>query len=277
MKVRYSTHPDDAARLGSADLRARFVVDDLFVHGEVRLTLAHDDRIVVGGAVPDGSALRLEPPAELRTTTFCERRELAVVNLGDGMGTVTVDGAAHTLGHHDVLYAGVGTDDVVLGGDPSGGDVRYYLVSTPASARHPVRLVRADEAESLRLGDATAANERVLRRYVHAGGAPSDRLVLGITTLLPGSVWNTMPPHLHDRRTEVYLYTGLGPDARVLHLCGRPDELRTLVMADGEAVISPPWSVHAGAGTGSYSFVWAMSGENQAFDDMDAVALGDLR
>ncbi|ACQ78905.1 4-deoxy-L-threo-5-hexosulose-uronateketol-isomer ase [Beutenbergia cavernae DSM 12333] len=272
MDIRHSTHPDDAARLDPEELRARFLVEDLFAPGEVRLTLTHDDRIVIGGAVPDGAPLTLEPPAELRTATFCARRELAVVNVGDGAGTVTVDGSAFDLGHHDVLYVGVGASSVAFA-----GDTRFYLVSAPAGARHPTTLARAADAETLHLGEPAASNVRSLRRYVHAGGVASERLVLGITTLEPGSVWNTMPPHTHDRRTEVYLYTGLGAEGRVIHLCGRPDELRTLVVGDGQAVVSPPWSVHTGAGTAAYSFVWAMAGENQAFDDMDAVAVADLR
>jgi 4-deoxy-L-threo-5-hexosulose-uronate ketol-isomerase len=275
MDIRHSTHPDDAAHLYTAGLRSRFLVDDLFAPGEVRLTLSHDDRIVIGGAVPDGEPLVLEAPEELRTATFCARRELAVVNLGS-TGTVTTDGVAHELGHHDVLYVGVGTREVRFAGG-SDSAARFYLVSAPAATSHPTTLAPAAEAETLHMGEATSANVRSLRRYVHADGVASERLVLGITTLEPGSVWNTMPPHTHDRRTEVYLYTGLPADGRVMHLCGRPEELRTLVVADGQAVISPPWSVHSGAGTGAYSFVWAMAGENQAFDDMDAVAVSGLR
>lgn len=273
MEIRHSTHPDDVSRLDADALRARFLVDGLFVPGEARFVLTHDDRMVIGGAVPDGGSLALTAPNELRAKTFCERRELAVINLSDEPGTVIADSTPHELGHHDVLYIGVGTQAVEVAGDA----VRFYLVSAPASARHPTTLARAADAETLHLGEPASSNVRSLRRYVHAGGVASDRLVLGITTLEAGSVWNTMPPHLHDRRTEIYLYTGFGESDRVMHLCGRPDELRTLVMADGQAVISPPWSVHSGAGTSAYSFVWAMSGENQAFDDMDAVDVGNLR
>ncbi|NED98633.1 5-dehydro-4-deoxy-D-glucuronate isomerase [Phytoactinopolyspora halotolerans] len=273
MDIRHSTHPDDASLLDAEALRARFLVDDLFVPGAIRLVLTHDDRIVVGGAVPDDAPLTLTAPDELRTQTFCARRELAVVNLSAEAGTVTADGVRYKLGHHDVLYVGVGTESVELAGDAA----RFYLVSAPASTRYPTALAPAAEAETLHLGEAGSANLRSLRRYVHAGGVASDRLVLGITTLEGGSVWNTMPPHTHDRRTEVYLYTGLGDADRVMHLCGRPDELRTLIVADGQAVISPPWSVHSGAGTSAYSFVWAMAGENQAFDDMDAVGIAELR
>lgn len=272
MDIRHSTHPDDVAHLDAEALRSRFLVEELFADGAVRLVLTHDDRMVIGGAVPAGSPLPLEPPAELRTETFCARRELVVVNVAATAGTVTVDEVAYELGEHDMLYVGVGSGSVTLGGAG-----RFYLVSAPAGARHPTTPAPAAEAETLHLGDPAAANVRELRRYVHAGGVASERLVVGLTTLAPGSVWNTMPPHLHDRRTEVYLYTGLEPEARVMHFCGRPSDLRTLVVSDGQAVISPPWSMHSGAGTSAYSFVWAMAGENQSFEDMDAVGVADLR
>ena len=210
-------------------------------------------------------------PDELRAAYLCERRELAGVNLAE-RGTVTVDGETFTLDHHDMLYVGRGSREVVL----AGSGARFYLVSAPAGERHRTTLARAVDAETLQLGDAETSNARALRRYIHAGGVASERIVVGIITLEPGSVWNTMPPHTHDRRTEVYLYTGLGAGDRVMHLCGRPDDLRLMVLADGQAVISPPWSVHSGAATAAYSFVWAMAGENQAFEDMDPVAVQDL-
>ncbi|UFU07930.1 5-dehydro-4-deoxy-D-glucuronate isomerase [Ruania halotolerans] len=273
MDVRHSTHPDDARTLDTAALRSRFLVENLFAPGEVRLTMAHDDRLVIGGAVPGTDPLPLDPPDQLRAQSFCERREVAVVNVGDAPATVTADGQEYRLDHFDLLYLGAGTQGVQLAGEGA----RLYLVSAPASSTHPTALVRRDEAEALHMGADEGANVRTIRRYVHADGVASDRLVLGITTLAPGSVWNTMPPHTHDRRTEVYLYTGLGEAGRVMHFCGQPDQLRTLVVQDQQAVISPPWSVHSGAGTGAYSFVWAMAGENQAFDDMDAVDVAQLR
>ncbi len=272
MQIRHATHPDDAARLDTTALRDRFLVQDLFAPGQVRLVLTHEDRIVLGGAVPGATPLEVLAPEELRAEHLCERRELAVVSLG-GPGTVTADGERYSLDHHDVLYVGLGTRTILLEGEGA----RFYLVSAPASAAHPTTLARRDEAETLHLGEPGAANMRDLRRYLHDDGVATDRLVLGITTLAPGSVWNTMPPHTHDRRTEVYLYTGLGEEGRVMHLCGQPSELRTLVVADDEAVISPSWSVHAGAGTQAYSFVWAMAGENRAFADMDGVPVASLR
>lgn len=272
LQIKHSTHPQDIPSLDGGQLRERFLVEDMFAPGEVRLTLAHDDRMVIGGAQVGESELELQAPAQLRAEFFCQRRELAVVALDEG-GRVSVDGEVFEPGRHDILYVGLGARQIRMYGAGS----RFYLVSAPAGAAHPTVLARSAEAETLHLGEASAANVRALRRYIHAGGVASDRLVVGITTLAPGSVWNTMPPHLHDRRTEVYLYTELGADDRVLHLCGQPENLRTLVVADGQAVISPPWSIHSGAGTSAYSFVWAMAGENQAFEDMDGVALQDLQ
>ncbi|MFT4011380.1 MAG: 5-dehydro-4-deoxy-D-glucuronate isomerase [Nocardioidaceae bacterium] len=272
MQIRHATHPDDAARLSTDQLRERFLLEDLFEPGEVRLVLTHDDRMVLGGAVPDGGELALEAPEELRAATFCERREVALVNLGEP-GAVVVDGEAYEVGHHDVLYVGIGASEVIM----SGTGARYYLVSAQASASHPTALMRHEDAVTLHLGEPEQANVRSLRRFIADDGLASDRLVLGITTLAPGSVWNTMPAHTHDRRTEVYLYTDLGSDGRVMHLCGEPSNLRTIVVSDGEAVVSPSWSVHAGSGTQAYSFVWAMSGENRAFTDMDAVPVAELR
>lgn len=272
MRTIHSTHPDDVDRLTTAELRERFVASGLFEPGQARFVLAHDDRIVIGGAQPGDTPLLLEAPDQLRADYFCQRRELAIVALDAG-GHVDADGTEFALATHDILYIGVGTRQIRL----RGVGVRFYLISAPAAAVHTTTLARASEAETLHLGEPEAANVRALRRYIHADGVDSDRLVVGVTTLQPGSVWNTMPPHLHDRRTEVYLYTGLGSEDRVLHLCGKPDNTRTMIVAEGEAVISPPWSVHAGAGTGAYSFVWAMAGENQDFTDMDGVTIGELR
>ncbi len=272
METRYPTHPVEFAGLDGSALRGRFLVEDLFAPGEVRLTYSHHDRLVLGGAVPDGGVLTLPVPEQLRAQRFCDRRELAVVCLA-GAGTVTVDGAEHKVDELDVLYVGRGSGDVRF----AGTDACFYLVSAPAHAAHPTALARRDEVFAARLGEQAHANVRTIRRYVHADGVVADQLVLGITELAEGSVWNTMPCHTHDRRTEVYLYFRLGPGERVVHLCGPPDATRSLIVADRQAVISPPWSVHTGAGTASYAFVWAMAGENVAYDDLDPVDTEDLR
>lgn len=271
MQIRHPTHPDEFASLPTAALRDRFLVEDLFPAEGIRLVHSHHDRMVVGGVVPAGRPVTLTPPDQLRSEHFLDRRELGIVCIG-GAGAVTVDGTVHAMAAHDVLYVGRDGGDPVFDGD----DARFYLVSAPAHERHPTSLARQGEVEAVHLGDRAHANVRVLRKYVYNGGIKSCQLVLGVTSLAEGSVWNTMPCHTHDRRTEIYLYFDLG-DARVLHLAGPPDATRSIVVADEQAVISPPWSVHCGAGTANYSFVWAMAGENQAFDDMDQVSTEELR
>jgi 4-deoxy-L-threo-5-hexosulose-uronate ketol-isomerase len=272
VQTRHPTHPAEFGGLDSTQLRERFLVDDLFADGEVRLTYSHHDRMVVGGAVPGGQRLSLPVPEQLRAEHFCDRRELAVVCL-EGSGSVTVDDAKYDLVALDVLYIGKGSGEVSF----DGSDARYYLVSAPAHHPHPTALGRRDEVFCTSLGEQSHANVRTIRRYVHSGGIASDQLVLGITELAEGSVWNTMPCHTHDRRTEVYLYFRLAPGERIVHLAGRPDATRSLIIANEQAVISPSWSVHTGCGTANYTFVWAMAGENVAFEDMDQVATESLR
>ncbi len=272
MQTRHPTHPAEFGSLDSTGLRARFLVENLFADGEVRLEYSHHDRMVVGGAVPAGQPLTLPVPDQLRAQHFCGRRELAVVCLA-GSGTVTVDDTKHELVELDVLYVGKGSYDVTF----DGADARYYLVSAPAHHAHPTALGRRDEVFNTTLGDQAHANVRTIRRYVHADGIASDQLVLGITELAEGSVWNTMPCHTHERRTEIYLYFRLAPGERIVHLAGPPDATRSVIVANEQAVIAPPWSVHCGAGTANYTFVWAMAGENVAFDDMDQVAKEQMR
>ncbi|GAB1816887.1 5-dehydro-4-deoxy-D-glucuronate isomerase [Herbidospora sp. RD11066] len=268
MDVRHATAPDQIPGMTTERLRARFLAGDLFRPGEVRLLYSHEDRLVLGGALPAAGPLTLPSPSALGSATFLERRELGVVNIGDP-GTVTVDGTVFDLAHQEVLYVGRGARDVVFEGGA------FYLVSTTAHADHPTTLSK--DPEPVALGGPEGANERVIHKHIHAGGIQSCQLVLGVTVLAPGSMWNTMPCHTHHRRTEAYLYFGLGPDDRVIHLMGEPSETRNLVLADREAVISPPWSVHCGFGTRSYAFVWAMGGENQDYQDVVPVAIGDLR
>lgn len=270
MRIRHATHPDEMARLDTAGLRDRFLAEALFAPGEVRLELTHHDRLVLGGACPDGGSLPLSVPDQLRASTFTARRELAVVGI-EGEGQVEVGDEKFDVARDDVLYVGRGSGDVTFH-----GHARYYLLSAPAHGSHPTRLVTRAQAEALELGSPDGANVRTIRKYVGAAGTSSDQLTVGITELAAGSVWNTMPCHTHDRRTEIYLYFGLG-DGRVMHVCGRPQETRSIVVADQQAVISPSWSVHFGAGTRSYSFAWSTAGENMAWDDMDPVDTTTLR
>ncbi|MGH3657681.1 MAG: 5-dehydro-4-deoxy-D-glucuronate isomerase [Micromonosporaceae bacterium] len=271
MEVRHATHPDEFGGLDTAGLRSRFLIEELFSDGEQRLVYGHHDRLVIGGVRPAGGAVDLATPDELRAEFFCQRRELGVVCL-DGTGEVAVDAEKHPMAPHDVLYVGRGARDVSFTGDAS-----YYLMSTPAHQTHPTVLARRDEVEAVHLGDQASANVRTIRKYVHADGIASCQLILGITSLAEGSVWNTMPCHTHERRTEAYLYFGLGDDGRVIHLAGPPDATRSMVVADRQAVISPPWSVHCGAGTSHYSFVWAMGGENLDYSDVEVVPVEAMR
>lgn len=270
MEIRHATAPDSVETATTAELRDRYLLTDLFVPGGVRGVYTHEDRMVVAGAMPLEEPLAIPSWEAVGTDEHLSRRELGLVNLGEP-GDVIVDGSAHKLGTLDGLYAGRGSH-VLLGGKGA----CYLLVSAPADALHPTARFSRDSVEPLALGEDDRASRRDLYRYVWGGGHPSCRLQFGVTVVREGSVWNTMPPHLHDRRTEIYLYTGLSPDDRVIHLLGRPGATRHLLVADRQAVISPAWSVHAGAGTGPYAFVWAMAGENTDYGDLQVVPLEQL-
>jgi 4-deoxy-L-threo-5-hexosulose-uronate ketol-isomerase len=265
-----------APALDSAALRDAFLVAGLFTDGAVTLHHADLDRVVLGGAVPLTTPLALEAPASIASAYFCERRELGVLNIG-GAGVVTVDGTAHALAHRDMLYVGRGAKAIVFASVDAAAPAQFYLVSYPAHAVHPTTRVAQADATVTELGAAETANRRRLAKYIHPGAVASGQLVMGVTEMLPGSVWNTMPPHTHLRRSEVYLYFGLPADAMVVHLMGAPDETRHLIVRNREAVLSPPWSVHAGCGTTNYTFCWAMGGENQDFADMQGAPIPTLR
>lgn len=275
MDVRHATDPAQIPGFDTAALRSRFLVEDLFAADAVRTVYSHEDRMVIGGVQPDdGVPVPLEPADPLRAGYFLARRELGVVNVGHGPGTVTTDGTEHVLAEREVLYVGRGTRDVTFAGD---GAAAFYLVSTAAHATYPTRRGTLAEATPVHLGSVAGSNERTIYKFVHADGIESCQLVLGMTELAPGSMWNTMPAHTHHRRTEIYLYFGLDADQRVVHLMGEPEQTRHLVVADRQAVISPAWSVHCGFGTGSYTFVWAMAGENVDYGDVESVPVTDLR
>lgn len=278
MRVRHPTHPDQIPGMDTDQLRAHYLVEQLFPADEVAAVYTHQDRMVVAGTAPaPGRAVSLPSFDPLRSSYFCERRELGVVNVG-AAGTVTVDGETFRLGPRDGLYVGRGARDVLFASDADGPEsAAFYLVSTPAHVERPHGVVRYAETEGTELGANDGSNRRTLRKYIHADGIESSQLVMGVTSLATGSMWNTMPCHTHDRRTEVYLYFDLPTDQRVVHLLGKPDETRHLLVSNRQAVISPSWSIHCGFGTHNYAFVWAMGGENQAFDDMDHVAIPELR
>jgi 4-deoxy-L-threo-5-hexosulose-uronate ketol-isomerase len=253
----------DYRTLATAALRSRFLVDDLFAPGGLRMVRTDLDRALMGAAMPTDSPLQL-PEGQLAA------RELGVINLG-GAGVVTVDGAAHRLERLDGLYVGRGSKAVAFTSVDPGAPAALYLLSYPAHAAYPTVLVRAADAQCTELGDPLHANRRTLRRYIHPDGVASCQLVMGVTELAPGSVWNTFPPHTHDRRSEIYCYFDLPPQAMVMHFMGRGDETRHLVVRERQAVLSPSWSCHTGVGTAAYRFVWGMGGENQVFSDMDPI------
>jgi 4-deoxy-L-threo-5-hexosulose-uronate ketol-isomerase len=274
--MRYLPNAASTSRLSPQELRESFLVTNLFRPGAVTLEIVDLDRVVIGGAVPTDEPLALEAHPDLLSEYFTERRELGVLNIG-GAGGVTVDGTRHALGKKDVLYVGRGSRAVSFASDDPDRPAKFYLVSYPAHASHPTTLVTGESAQGATIGAQETANRRRVARYVHTAGAKSAQLVMGVTTLEPGSVWNTMPAHTHHRRTEIYLYFDLPSDAIVLHLLGEPTATRTVVARDGEVALSPGWSVHAGCGTTAYSFCWAMGGENQDYADMQPVDISTLR
>jgi 4-deoxy-L-threo-5-hexosulose-uronate ketol-isomerase len=279
VEQRYATSPDQLPQFDTNELRERFLVEDLFVPGEVNAVYTHHDRVVLGSAVPAGEQLPLPTFDELRAEYFLANREVGIINIG-GTGTVTADGETHTLPNGACLYIGRGTRDITFADRPAGDDAggaQFYLFSAPAHTTYPTQLVLKGQGTAHELGDQLTSNRRTLNQYIHENGVRSCQILMGVTELHPGSMWNTMPAHTHDRRSECYLYFNVPDDARVIHLMGLPNETRHLVIADRQAVISPSWSVHAGVGTAAYSFVWAMAGENQSFDDMDAAPVTSLR
>jgi 4-deoxy-L-threo-5-hexosulose-uronate ketol-isomerase len=264
------------ATMNTGQLRESFLVEDLFAAGEIRLTYCDADRAVIGAAVPTTTALALATDDALRSTYFTERRELGILNIGQ-TGTVTVDGTHYEMENLDCLYVGRGSRDISFNSSIADTPARFYLLSYPAHATYPTELAKRSSVEPLKLGSEVTCNKRQLFKYIHPAGIKSCQLVMGFTQMEVGSAWNTMPPHTHLRRSEVYLYFGLPAEARVFHLMGEPTETRHLVVADTQVALSPSWSIHSGVGTTSYSFCWGMGGENQAFDDMDAIAIGSLK
>jgi 4-deoxy-L-threo-5-hexosulose-uronate ketol-isomerase len=271
VETRHAVHPDHAKGMDTADLRRHFLAEGLFATAEVRLVYTHYDRFVVGGAVPNGADITLDRIAETKTATFLERREMGIVNIGDA-GSVTAAGRTWEMQNGDVLYLGMGSGAVTFSGMG-----RFYIASAPAHRELPCRLVTVEDAKEMKTGAVETSNKRTIRQFIHPLVMESCQLVLGYTTLEDGSVWNTMPAHVHDRRMEAYLYHGMAPESRVLHLMGEPQETRHIFVANEQAILSPPWSVHSGAGIGGYTFIWAMAGDNVDYTDMDFVQPGDLR
>lgn len=277
MDIREPIHSEHAKTLDTDGLRREFLIDTLFAPDRVTMTYSHIDRIVVGGIQPVSKTLTIETGKEFGTEYFLERRELGVINIG-GPGTVTVDGAAHALDRREGLYVGLGHRDLTFASDDADQPAKLYYASAPAHAACPTVKITAADAQPQKLGDPATANVRTINKYLHPDVLKSCQLSMGLTELAPGSLWNTMPTHTHERRMEVYMYFDIASeDGVVFHMMGKPAETRHIVMRNEQAVISPSWSIHSGVGTASYCFIWAMIGENQVFEDMDFVAPKDLR
>ncbi len=275
METRYTVGKNEYKGMTTAELRDAFQVD-LFEAGKLNLLYCEVERGIIGAAIPTDTALSLEAGKELAADYICHRREAGVLNIGCA-GAVTVDGTEYSMDNLDGLYIGRGSKEISFKSVDADKPARFYLVSYPAHSEYPCALAKKADANTLHLGSEKDANKRTIYQYIHEKGVKSCQLVMGFTVLEPGSVWNTMPCHTHERRTEVYMYFNMDDTTRLFHLMGTPDETRHIVMANEQAVISPMWSVHSGCGTRAYSFCWAMGGENQAFDDMDHLTTEDIK
>ena len=277
MERRFASHPNEVKQFDTDRLRKEFHVPVLFVPDELKLVLTHEDRMIVGGANPVNKDVELATDLkELGVNYFLERRELGIINVG-GNGIVVVDGTEYNIGFKECLYVGQGSKEVIFRSEDASKPAKFYLNSAPAHQSYPTVKTTLEDSESGALGSLENSNERTIHRLIHANGVQSAQLVMGMTQLKPGSMWNTMPAHTHPRRMEAYFYFGLPEESVVFHLMGEPSETRHLVMRNEEAVISPSWSIHSGVGTNNYTFIWSMCGDNKRYDDMDAVSMKELR
>jgi 4-deoxy-L-threo-5-hexosulose-uronate ketol-isomerase len=275
MIIKNAVGPTETKNMDTATLRENFLLENVMTEGEITLTYSHYDRLIIGGAVPAGKALSLEADDALKASYFLERRELGIILIA-GEGSVVTDDQEYALKTKECLYVGRGVQSVQFK-STGNAPAYFFFTSAPAHAAYPTRKMSLSEAEPQHLGSVEKANERTIYKFIHPNGILSCQLVMGFTEMKKGSIWNTMPPHVHDRRMEAYFYFDLPSEDRVWHFMGQPQETRHLVVANHQAIISPPWSIHSGAGTTNYSFVWAMAGENQSFADMDFVPLTTVK
>ena len=280
MDIRYSTGPNDVKRYTTEELRKEFLIQDLYKPDEVTAVYSHVDRMVTLGCMPVNEKVSIDKGidvwANFGTHYFLERREIGIFNIG-GAGCITVDGTVYELGYKDCLYITRGAKEVLFESADAAKPARFYMVSAPAHTSYETRLLKLADANKRPCGDAKTSNKRVINQFIHPDVLKTCQLSMGMTVLEPGSVWNTMPSHTHERRMEIYMYFEVPEDQVVFHMMGQGQETRHIVMRNEEAVISPSWSIHSGAGTSNYTFIWAMGGENQEFDDMDNIPTQDLR
>jgi 4-deoxy-L-threo-5-hexosulose-uronate ketol-isomerase len=276
MQIRFQNSPKETAEMSTTELRNNFLIEDLMQVDKINLVYSHYDRVIIGGVVPVSTGILLPNEKELKADYFLERREMGIINLG-GKGTIIVDGTKFELDNLDALYLGKGTKNVTFSSENAESPSKYYCLSAPAHHTYPTKKISHKQASPLALGEMSTSNVRKIYKYIHNEGVDSCQLVMGLTILEKGSVWNSVPPHTHTRRMEVYFYFDLDANHRLMHFMGQPQETRHLVLANHQAVISPPWSMHFGVGTINYGFIWGMAGENKEFTDMDAVSISSIK
>ena len=276
MNNRYANHPNDSKKYDTKQLREHYMVEEIFIDDKMELTYSHVDRIIFGGIKPVNESLKLEAGKSMGVDYFLERREMGVINVG-GEGIVLIDGEEFTLNNKDGLYIGKGNRDIIFKSSNKENPAKFYINSVPAHKEYKTVKIEIEKANPVKLGDNSTLNKRTIYQYVHPNVCESCQLLMGLTILEPGSAWNTMPCHTHERRMEVYFYFDMEEDTRVIHLMGEPTETRHLIVKNEQAIISPSWSIHSGVGTSNYTFIWGMCGENQTFDDMDHVSMDTLR
>ena len=276
MEIRYASNNKDAKNYDTQRLRDEYLIENLFMENEIKLVYSHIDRIIVGGIFPITEKIKLKGGKELGSNFFLERRELGVINIG-GPGIIILDNEEFILNNKDTIYIGLGIKEVFFKSLDIKNPAKFYLNSAPAHCKYPTTLITLEKAKKVKMGDTSTSNKRTINQYIHPDVCKSCQLVMGMTVLEDGSVWNSMPTHTHDRRMEVYFYFDMNENTRIFHFMGEPNETRHIIMKNEEAVISPSWSIHSGAGTASYTFIWGMAGENQTFTDMDHIEMKDLR
>ncbi len=276
MKIIHQVHPEDFRKYDTAQIREKFLLEGLVIEDQLQYVYTHYDRMIVGAAWPVGGPLQLYTHDALKADYFLERREIGIINIA-GPGVVTADGDRHEMQKQDCLYIGMGVNEVTFASASTADPAKFIFFSCPAHMNYPTQLMKPEGALQAEMGSLDNNNHRVINKYIHLDGIRSCQLVLGVTNFKKGSIWNTMPPHLHDRRMEAYFYFDLPQDQRVIHFMGQPDETRHIFLRNEEAVLSPAWSIHSGVATANYSFIWAMAGENMVFTDMDQVALQNLK